>query len=231
MPYFLEEKTHFDYDFLNAMACLNILTDDEKNELVINKTDIDFSAGETIVKRGVLVSNVLYITEGLVKIEMVNDNKLFTIGIIQPHCFVGIICCFAFKKFDFTATALEDSKVSFIDKEVFEKFIKTNGDFSLALIKHMSGISNGIFHRMARLSQKNIDGALSILLLEFSVIYNSKTYTLPVVRKELADMLGYSKESVINTLSKFNREGIIHVSDRKIEILDVPKLELISKLG
>jgi CRP-like cAMP-binding protein len=44
-------------------------------------------------------------------------------------------------------------------------------------------------------------------------------------------MLGYSKESVINTLSKFNREGIINVSDRKIEILDVPKLEQISKLG
>jgi CRP-like cAMP-binding protein len=231
MPYFLEEKTHFDYEFLNAIACLNILTDDEKIEMVNNKTDIDFSAGETIVKRGVIVSNVLFVTEGLVKIEMVNDNKLFTIGIIQPHCFIGIICCFAFKNFDFTATALENSKVSFIDKEVFEKFIKTNGDFALSLIKHMSGVANGIFHRMARLSQKNIDGALSMLLLEFSVIYNSKTYTLPVVRKELADMLGYSKESVINTLSKFNREGIIHVSDRKIEILDVPKLELISKLG
>lgn len=231
MPYFLEEKTHFDYDFLNAQECLNFLTDDEKNELVNNKTDIYFSAGETIVKRGVLVSNVLYVSEGLVKIEMVNDNKLFTIGIIQPHCFIGIICCFAFKKFDFTATALEDSKVSFIDKEVFEKFIKTNGDFALYLIKHMSGVANGIFHRMARLSQKNIDGALSILLLEFAEIYKSKIYTLPVVRKELADMLGYSKESVINTLSKFNREGIIHVSDRKIEILDVPKLEQISRLG
>jgi CRP-like cAMP-binding protein len=231
MPDFLQKTTHFDYDFLNACECLNILTDDEKTELVKNKTDIEFSAGEIIVKRGVLVSSVLYITEGLVKIEMVNDNKLFTMGIIQPHSFIGIICCFAFNKFDFTATAIEDSKVSFIDKEVFEKFIKTNGDFSLSLIKHMSGVANGLFHRMSRFSQKNINGALSILLLEFVEIYNSKTFTLPVVRKELADMLGYSKESVINTLSKFNKEGIIKVSDRKIEILDISKLEQISKLG
>lgn len=231
MPDFLQKTTHFDYDFLNAGECLNILTDDEKDELVKNKTDIDFSAGETIVKRGVIISNVLYISKGLVKIEITNDNKLFTMGIIHPQCFIGIICCFAFNKFDFTATAIEDSKISFIDKEVFEKFIKTNGDFALSLIKHMSGVANGLFHRMSSLSQKNIDGALSILLLEFSVIYNSNTFTLPVVRKELADMLGYSKESVINTLSKFNREGIISVSDRKIEILDVPKLELISKRG
>lgn len=231
MPDFLQKKTHFDYDFLNAGECLNILTDDEKDELVKNKTDIDFSAGETIVKRGVIVSNVLYISKGLVKIEITNDNKLFTMGIIQPQCFIGIICCFAFSKFDFTATALEDSKISFIDKDVFEKFIKTNGDFSLSLIKHMSGVANGLFHRMSRLSQKNIHGALSILLLEFSEIYNSTIFTLPVVRKELADMLGYSKESVINTLSKFNKEGIIKVSDRKIEILDIEKLQQISKLG
>jgi CRP-like cAMP-binding protein len=44
-------------------------------------------------------------------------------------------------------------------------------------------------------------------------------------------MLGYSKESVMNTLSKFNRERIMSVSDRKIEILDVKKLVQISKLG
>ena len=69
------------------------------DELVKNKTDIDFSAGETIVERGVIISNVLYISKGLVKIEITNDNKLFTMGIIHPQCFIGIICCFAFNKF------------------------------------------------------------------------------------------------------------------------------------
>ena len=44
-------------------------------------------------------------------------------------------------------------------------------------------------------------------------------------------MLGYSKESVINTLSEFNKEKIIKVSDRKIEILNINKLKQISKLG
>jgi len=76
-----------------------------------------------------------------------------------------------------------------------------------------------------------LDGALSILLLDFKKIYNSNNYTLPMVRKDLANMLGYSKESVINTLSKFNKENIISVSDRKIEILNMKKLIQISKLG
>lgn len=54
---------------------------------------------------------------------------------------------------------------------------------------------------------------------------------LPLVREDLANMLGYSKESVINTLSKFNQEGILNVSVKKIEIIDYKKLENISKTG
>jgi CRP-like cAMP-binding protein len=231
MPDFLKEKPQLDYDFLNAKECLNMLTDDEKELLVHHKTDLEFNAGEIIVKRGAVVSNLLYVTDGLVKLEVVNDNKTSTLGLVQSHSFVGLICCFAFKNFDFTAVALENTKVSFIEMDVFETFIKNNGEFSLALIRHMSGIANGLFHSMTRLSQKNIDGALSILLLDFATIYKSSTFMLPVVRKELADMLGYSKESVINTLSKFNKEGILNVNDRKIEILDLKKLKQISVLG
>lgn len=231
MPDFLTQKSNLDYEFLNAMECLNILTDDEKQELVDNKTDIVFESGEIIIKRGALANNVLYITEGLVKLEIVNDSKPFTVGLTNSHSFIGIVCCFAFKKFDFKATALEKTKVSFINMDIIEKFIKNNGDFALNLIKHMSGVTNGVFHKVTSLSQKNIDGSLSMILLEFANIYKSNTYKLPMNRLELASMLDYSKESVINTLSKYNKEGIIKVDDRHIEILNLEKLEQICKLG
>jgi len=231
MPDFLNKESSFNFDFLDAKACLNILSKEEKATLIQHKTDIEFEAGETIIKRGLAVSNILYLNDGLVKLEIINDGKPYTVSLVESHSFIGIICCFAFENFDFTATALERTTVSFIDKVVFEEFIKTNGEFALNLIKHMSGVSNGLLHRLTTLSQKNIDGALSILLLDFAKIYNSDAYTLPMVRKELANMLGYSKESVINTLSKFNKENIINVSDRKIEILNKEKLIQISKLG
>lgn len=231
MPDFLTKKSNLSYEFLNAKECLNILTKDEKQELIDNKTDIEFEAGEIIIKRGALANNILYITDGLVKLEILNNSKPYTVGLTQSHSFIGIVCCFAFKKFDFKATALEKTKVSFISMDIIEKFIKNNGDFALNLIKHMSGVTNGVFHRITSLSQKNIDGALSMVLLEFEKIYNSESFTIPMNRIELAKMLGYSKESVINTLSKFNKEGIIKLSDRKVEILNSKKLVQISKLG
>lgn len=231
MPDFLKEESNYKFDFLNAKECLNKLTESEKSKFIQYKTDIEFEAGETIIKRGLEVSNILYLNEGLVKLEIINDGKPSAIALVESHSFIGIVCCFAFENFDFTATALEKTKVSFINKNIFEEFIKTNGEFALALIKHMSGVSNGLLHKLTILSQKNIDGALSILLLDFAKIYKSDNYTLPMVRQEVANMLGYSKESVINTLSKFNKENIINVSDKKIEILNKKKLIQISKLG
>ncbi|UMB61393.1 Crp/Fnr family transcriptional regulator [Lutibacter sp. A80] len=231
MPDFISKETVFNFDFLSAKTCLNSLIKQEQNELLENKNDIEFDPGEIIIKRGMAVNHILYLVDGLVKLEIVNNGKPYTIGLVQSHSFIGIICCFAFKNFDFTATALEKTKVSFINKTIFEKFIKTNGNFALDLIKHMSGVSNSLFHKITTLSQKNIDGALSILLLDFAEIYNSNSFKIPMVRKDLANMLGYSKESVINTLSKFNKEKIIKVSDRKIEIINSQKLKQISKLG
>lgn len=231
MPDFLTQDSNLSYEFLNAEECLNFLTDDEKQELVDKKTDIEFNSGEVIIKRGLLANNIVYITEGLAKLEIVNGNRTSTVAILKSHSFIGIVCCFAFEKFDFTATAIAKTKVSFVGMEVFEKFIMNNGEFALNLIKHMSGVSNRLLHRLTDLSQKNIEGAISFVLMDFAKIYNSTEFELPMSRTEIGNMLGYSKESVINTLSKFKREGIINVSDRKIKILNSKKLEQISKVG
>jgi len=231
MPDFLTEKRPFKFQFLNAQECLQILTEDQKKEMVQHKTDLEFNAGEIIIKRGIDSNNILYVTEGLVKLEITNGNKTATLAMVRPHSFIGIVCCFAFDKFDFTATALENTKVTLIEMSIFQKFIKNNGEFALNLIKHMSGVANGIFHKITNFSQKNIEGALSLILLEFEEIYSSPKFKLPVNRKELANILGYSKESVINTLSKFNKEGIIKVCDKEIEILNHKKIQQISRIG
>jgi CRP-like cAMP-binding protein len=231
MPDFLQQESNFNQKILDAQGCLNKLSDAEKALLVNHKHDIEFQPGESIIKRGMLVNNVLYLTEGLAKLELENDHKTATVALVNSHSFIGIVCCFAFEQFDFTATALEKTKVSFIDITIFKQLIESNSEFALSLIQHMSGVSNSLLHRITSIYQKNIDGVLSMLLLEFSSLYGSLNFRIPMSRKEMANMLGYSKESVINTLSRFNKEDIINVSDRNIEILDLKKLQQIKKLG
>jgi CRP/FNR family transcriptional regulator len=62
-------------------------------------------------------------------------------------------------------------------------------------------------------------------------IFKSRVYDIPVSRKEIADYIGMSTANVIRTLSDFKRDGIIRTTGKTIEILDIDKLEIISKRG
>lgn len=231
MEDFLLEKYSLDNKFLNALECLNLLSIDEKILLENHKIVLEYNANEIIIKKGVLANNVMLLTEGLVKLEIMNDNRLSTVDLINSNSFIGLLSSLAFKRYDFMVTAIENSKVSFFDLDVFIGIIKNNGTFSFALMQHISVVTNQLLHKITRLSKKNIEGALSIVLLDFVTIYKSTLFTLPMKRKVLAEMLGYSKESIINTLSKFNKEGIISIDKKRIEILDIEKLVIISKFG
>lgn len=216
---------------MTVEACLNALSAEEKAELMKNKIEVEFEAGETIIKKGFVASNIMYLETGLAKLDIQTDGKTSTVSLIAPKSFVGIICTFSSHNYNFSAVAIEKTRVSLFDMELFEKFVHQNGEFACHIIKHMSALTNELVHRISRFAFKNIDGSLAILLTDFSRIYASDSFTLPVNRKEMAQMLGYSKESVINTLSKFNKENILQVNDKQIEILDKDRLIQIGEVG
>lgn len=216
---------------VSAASLLDFLTEEERIELLENRVEVEFAAGETIIREGFVAGNILYIEEGLVKINVNSGKNSTTVSLMSSKSFIGIICTFADQNINFSATAIEQTKISLFNINLFEKFIKNNGEFAFHLIKHMSAVTNEIVQYMSRFSHTNIEGALSILLCDFSEIYKSDSFTLPVNRIELAKILGYSKESVINTLSKFNKDGILSIRDKRIEIRDKKRLKKISEIG
>ena len=56
-------------------------------------------------------------------------------------------------------------------------------------------------------------------------------FDLPVSRKEIADYIGMSTANVIRTLSDFKKEGIIRIYGKTIEVVDMQRLEVISRRG
>ncbi|MCX6300597.1 MAG: helix-turn-helix domain-containing protein, partial [Bacteroidia bacterium] len=75
-------------------------------------------------------------------------------------------------------------------------------------------------------------GRVAFVLLYFTKeIYNTRVFDLPISRKEIAEYIGMSTANVIRTLSDFKREGIIKVFGKTIEIVDIAKLEILSKRG
>ena len=102
----------------------------------------------------------------------------------------------------------------------------------MGLMAKISKINDKIITQTLDIRQKNLVGRVAFILLYFAKeIYSTRVFDLPVSRKEIADYIGMSTANVSRTLSDFKRERIIKVVGKAIEIVDIEKLEIISKRG
>ncbi|MFO7977663.1 MAG: Crp/Fnr family transcriptional regulator [Bacteroidales bacterium] len=209
----------------------NELTPEQKQLVQDHSTVLHFEANETIIKQGIAASHIMYLEEGMAKLSVRHQERLTTFKIVPADNFIGIMCSFVKRSFDFYAIAIKPSTVRLIDRNIFEDLIRHNGHFAVQMVELMSLSTNKIVHDLITISQKNVDGAICTILLEMSRIFKSDSFQMPFTRIELADMIGYSKESVIHSLSSLQREDILRISAKNVEILDRKRLELISRHG
>ena len=119
---------------------------------------------------------------------------------------------FSEEKYQYSVSALEDSVVCMVKLDFIKQLFLRNGGFAMGLLTKISRINDKIIYFT-------------------NEIYKSRVFDLPVSRKEIADYIGMSTANVIRTLSDFKKEGIIRVFGKTIEVVDVAKLEIISKHG
>ncbi|PLW96052.1 MAG: hypothetical protein C0593_12560 [Marinilabiliales bacterium] len=216
---------------LSLNDCITALSPGEKELLLRESSVLSYKKGEMIIRQDFSASHLYLLESGLVTLNVFDDRRVSTVKLLTPQSFIGIMCSFAGRRLDFSATALQNSTIRLVEMDTFEQIIKTNGDFAYLFIRYISSLTNEMVHWIMRVKGRNVDGAIALILLEFSEIYQSTDFELPVTRKELASIIGYSKESVINTLSHFNKDNIIRINEKNVSILDSKRLTLISQAG
>ncbi len=192
---------------------------------------LHFKKDETIIKQGFMADHILYLEEGMAKLSVEDKNRSTVFKIIASNSFIGLMCSFVKRNFDFSAVAIQPSTVRLIDRVIFEQMIRENGNFAVRIVQLMSLMTNKIVHDLVYLSHKNADGAICTVLMELASVFKSNSFQMPFSRVELASTVGYSKESVIGCLSSLQKEKIIDISGKKVEILDSQRLEIIAKNG
>ena len=208
---------------------------DEKSieQLCDNKEEQAFRKGEIINLEGEKITNFKYLKSGLVKLyrrTSTGDEQVITIT--KPFEFVSNMSIFSEERYQYSVSALEDSVVCTVDLGFIKNLFLSNGPFAMGLLTKISNINDKIIRQTLDIRQKNLIGRVAFVLLYFTnEIYNSRVFDLPVSRKEIADYIGMSTANVIRTLSDFKKEGIIRIFGKTIEIVDLARLEVISRRG
>jgi len=208
--------------------------DDQSIDMVCeNKEEISFRKGEIINHEGEKITTFKYLKSGLVKLYRrtpAGDEQVITIT--RPFEFVSNMSIFSEERYQYSVSALEDAIVCAIKLEFIKDLFLKNGSFAMGLLTKVSIINDKIIRQTLDIRQKNLIGRVAFVLLYFTnEIYNSRVFDLPVSRKEIADYIGMSTANVIRTLSDFKKEGIIRIFGKTIEVVDLQRLENISRRG
>jgi CRP-like cAMP-binding protein len=206
---------------------------DELELITSNRYVSEIKRKTNILNSGSPTSHIIYLRSGLVKEYLLkSDNTEQILQIILPHSYLGLTSLFGDKINHYSYTALTDLKVCYIDIDVFTQMVKRNGNFAFEILTSVGRESLYNFHRFIAQSNKKIYGRIADMLIYFSrVVFSSTKFQIPLTRREVADMVGTSRESTGRVLSKFHSEGIIKISGKKVVINDFKKLEKISRFG
>ncbi|PLX05966.1 MAG: hypothetical protein C0596_15840 [Marinilabiliales bacterium] len=213
--------------------CFNKLTNEELERIDKNKVVLKYKKGEIIAKQGAFVPQILYLQKGLVKVyKEINDTENLVLTIFPNGSLIGLPSLYSTSKMEYTVSALVDSVICAMDKQLFEDFIKQNGEFASAVISSMNSCLLYNFNRIKSLTHKQMNGRLAetILFLADS-IYGSDEFKLSLSRKDMAEFTGMSVMSVVRGMKDFKESNLISDDHGYIKILNREKLMKISVTG
>jgi CRP/FNR family transcriptional regulator len=217
--------------FLKTSSCKPLSACDFNNLLILTEQR-KFRKGDVIFKQGEKTEYLVFLTKGMVKLVYHNNGKDLILNIEKEQALLGLSNILNEDINISSIVAIDDCKGYIIDINTFKDMIVRNGQFILEVI----GISTRMFRRsifnFISIAHKQSNGRVAdILIFLAETIYQNHSFRLTLSRQELAEFAGCSKELITRTLQSFGNEGIIRISGKKVEILDMEQLYKISKIG
>lgn len=224
-----------DQDFICDIQapCFQLLSQEEAKLVRASKTQVLFRKGDHLTKQGAFASYALFVINGLARQYIEGDgSKSFNLRIIQPGEFVGLSAIFTKNTFNYSSVALTDCQVFLVEKEAIASVIKLNGQFGFSMIKRYCEQNANLFDTLRTVMYKQMNGRIADTLLYIDSLKpgNPEVFQL-LSRKDMADFAGISTESAVKLLKSFEKDGLIELHDKDIELINHRELLEISKKG
>ena len=224
-----------DQDFICDIKapCFQMLSNEEISMVRESKTQVLFRKGDNLTKQGAFASYILFNIEGLAKQYIEDDGiKNYNLRIIKPGEFIGLSAVFLKNTFNYSSVAITECQAYLIEKETIAKVIKQNGMFGFNIIKRYCEQNADLISIIRNLNYKQMNGRMADTLLYIESLKSENAGIFQLLsRKDLAEFAGISTESTVKLLKSFEKDGLIKLHEKDIELINVNALELISKKG
>lgn len=191
----------------------------------------DYTKGDYIFRNGDKADKLYIVVSGKMKISnYLADGREQILYIYATGDFVGAFNLLKEDEFKYNAEALEDTTISTLSKNKFDKIILKNPEITLKILEKAYERIRDVEGLVVRLSAANADAKVAGLLLElikdFGVTKKDDiVLDLSINREEMGNYAGISRETMTRKLNHFKDLGYIDfIGNKKIIIKDETKL-------
>jgi len=121
-----------------------------------------------------------------------------------------------------SATAIEQSHICFIPKDVFISLVEKNSKLALQIIHLFSQELKKIETNLTKITQRPVKEriAQSLLLLKnkYGVENDNATINITIKREEIANMAGTTRETATRVLYHLQENNIIELLGKKLKL-------------
>jgi CRP-like cAMP-binding protein len=187
-------------------------------ELSADKENRFYAKKSSIYEENQFPKYLYYIISGAIKTMQTNEiGKELTLHLYGKGDFVGLISLIQDMPYNERAVCTEDTEVLLIPVEDFKLLMFNNRDFSAKFLKLLAHHASTTEEQLVDLAYSSVRKKVANAIIHFS--NNMQNLNISVTREDLAGKAATSRESVIRTLSDFQREGLLEISGSQIKLL------------
>jgi len=198
------------------------------------KSIYDLKKGEQVIREGGAVEGIYFIYQGKVKVhKRWGHGKDYIVRLAKSGDILGHRGFGEELYYPISATALEPSRICFIDHDLFERLLRTNTPFTYNLLMFYASELKRAERRMRDLAHMDVKGRVADALLLVKDTYGLSSerealLNLKMTRKDLAALAGTTYETVIRSLNALSKERLVAVNGKTLKLLDENRLQQLS---
>ena len=206
---------------LNAIPLFRSLTEQQLASVGAHAAWRVVEKGVVIVRQGELADSFFVIASGQVKVYMSEGDREVILKTLSAGDFFGEIPMFDKEPRSASVAAMERCHLQTLSYKAFQRAMEGSADIAKRVLETLAKRLRDADRKISTLALMNISSRVSRTLLELAIVSNGrKVVGEPFTQKDLAGMVGASREMVNRTLHDLMQQGYIEVHRKSITILD-----------
>lgn len=220
-------------ELLHSVPLFKDLTDDEMEPIVDLAKSRRYRVGSHVFMQGDPLTNVYFIHQGKIKIYKTDfHGKEQIVNVLQPGDMFPHAGFFRQDACPAHAEVIDKTILLYIPIPAFEQFLISNPEICVKMFRVLGDKLVDLQNRLEEQILHNTYEQIVMLLLRLAKLYGKKTDKEELVQldthftnRELANMIGSSRETVSRTLTQLKKKEMIQTTDDGDIFLNTELLE------